>query len=70
MIRNYYILLFFICFSLLNANNLRNLENAIEAKFAEANNLRLDSNVLKFEVVLEEKPANIQESKTYYLTII
>ena len=70
MIRNYCILLFFICFSLLTTNNLRNLEDVIEAKFAEANNLRLDSNVLKFEVVLAEVPANIQESKTYYLTII
>jgi hypothetical protein len=55
MTRNYYIFLFFICFSFLNANNLRNLDSISVANAGNVNH-ESGSNTLTFEVELGSDP--------------
>ena len=68
MTRNYYIFLFFICFSFLNANNLRNLESITVVQAGNVNHVS-GSNKLTFEVVLGSDPIIEGSPITLTLTI-
>ena len=65
---NYYVLVFFICISLLNANNLRNLEG-VSASFGDKGDLTYEDGKIKFEITLNNDD-NIEDGQNYTLAIL
>ena len=50
MRKNFFVAIFFVCFSLLNADNLRNLDPCT-VSYVKAENLRYESNKLNFKLL-------------------
>ena len=71
MTRPYYLSLLLICFSLLNANNLRNLDDIPKVSFSSAGTLTYDlvNNKLSFDIILKSN-TNVIDGTNYKLTII
>ena len=62
---NYYVLVFFICISLLNANNLRNLAG-VTVSLGTKGGLTYVDGKIHFEITLEND-GNIGDGQTYTL---
>ena len=73
MIKNFHILLFLICFFVINSNKIssRNLRNlgTTQVTLSEIKSVLNDNGVLKFEIDLSGSP-NLQSDKSYNLKIL
>ena len=73
MIKNYYILLFLVCFFVTNSSKVssRNLRNLVttQVSLSKIKQVLNDNGMLTFEIDLAESP-NLQSDKSYNLKIL